>query len=428
MLYIWRNMILIENNSSLFEFYKSNVTPLLAFPIWSSPKAHEYDTTISFLYIRTYDNHYLINFNHIDADMCDLINFDKLIKPDTLVYANRYLATKGLDYEWVYFEHYGKPFILNEFAEEVYRGYKFDFKCLNDCIPMMRWFSVLKRIPTIPIIKHSYRDYSDSITLLGKLESSGVKVDVESFANRFHFNREYLSNGFAYTKYNPYTITGRPSNRHLGVNWAAMNKSDGSRSTIVSRFEGGTLIQFDYESYHIRIIGKLIGYKFPTGETAHEHLAKYYGVTVDESKSLSFKYLYGGLDEFARTIPFFQQVDVYIKQLYEKSILNEYLTTPIYKRKIPLQRIEGATEQKIFNYLLQALETEINYSKIKEVMDKLESRSSKLILYTYDAFLIDMHPDDRDAIINELVDILERGGFPVRIFEGKNYHCLNKLC
>jgi len=38
-----------------------------------------------------------------------------------------------------------------------------------------------------------------------------------------------------------------------------------------------------------------------------------------------------------------------------------------------------------------------------------------------------MHPDDRDVVISELVDILERGDFPVRIFEGMNYHSLNKL-
>jgi hypothetical protein len=344
-----------------------------------------------------------------------------LVNENTLVYGNRYIGSKGIDYEYAYFEEYGKPFILEEFAEEVYRGYRVDFKYLNDCIPLMRWYEVLKKIPQISEIKPWYRKYSDSIKTLGRLEGAGVKVDEENFIDRFHFNKEYLPKGFAYTKYNPYTITGRPSNRHLGVNWAAMNKSDGSRANVVSRFKGGTLIQFDYESYHIRIIGKMVGYVFPEGETAHEHLAKYYGVSTEESKALSFKYLYGGLDEFAKGIPFFQKVDEYIQSVYQKFVISGRLTTPLYKREIPFQRIEGATEQKVFNYLLQALETEINYKKIEEVLEWCDGRRSKMILYTYDAFLIDVHPQDRDNLLKDLKFILERGGFPVRAYEGSNY-------
>ena len=420
-------MNLIETNKALLSFYASNPKVVLAVPVWSSPKAHEYDTSISFLYLRTNDSDYIINFNHIDAQRCNLIKFDRLISPNTLVFGNRYLDTKGLDYEWVYFEEYGKPFILNEFAEEVYKGYRSDFKYLNDCIPLMRWYEVLKKIPLISEIKPWYRLYSDSIKTLGRLEGAGVKVEEEKFIDRFHFNKEYLPKGFAYTKYNPYTVTGRPSNRHLNVNWAAMNKSDGSRANVVSRFKGGTLLQFDYESYHIRIIGKMVGYEFPNGETAHEHLSKYYGVTTEESKALSFKYLYGGLDEFAKGIPFFQKVDEYIKSVYQKFIISGRLTTPLYKREIPFERIEAANEQKVFNYLLQALETEMNYKKIEEVLLYLSGVSSKMILYTYDAFLIDVHPSERNSVLRDLKQILEKGGFPVKSYEGTNYDNLEVI-
>ena len=414
-------MNLIETNKALLSFYTSNHRVVLVVPIWSSPKAHEYDTSISFIYLRTNDSDYIINFNHIDGNKCNLIKFDKLISENTLVLGNRYLDTKGIDYEWAYFEEYGKPFILNEFADEVYKGYRSDFKYLNDCVPIMRWYELLQRIPIISEIKPWYRKYSNSIKILGRLEGAGVKVEEEKFIDRFHFNKEYLPKGFAYTKYNPYTVTGRPSNRHLGVNWAAMNKSDGSRANIVSRFNGGTLLQFDYESYHIRIIGKMVGYVFPEGETAHEHLAKYYGVTTEESKALSFRYLYGGLDEFAKTIPFFQKVDEYVQSVYQKFVISGKLTTPLYKREIPFQRIEAANEQKVFNYLLQALETEINYTKIDDVLKWCDGRRSKMILYTYDAFLIDVHPQDRDNLLGELNTTLERGGFPVKTYEGSNY-------
>ena len=414
-------MNLIETNNALVEFYKSNPKIDLMVPVWSSPKAHEYDTSISFAYLRTKDSDYIINFNHIDAGQCRQATLSLFVNENTLVYGNRYIGSKGLDYEWVYFEEYGKSFIFNEFADGVYKGYRSDFKYLNDCVPMMRWYELLKTIPLISEIKPWYRKYSDSIKILGRLEGAGVKVEEEKFIDRFHFNKEYLPNGFAYTKYNPYTITGRPSNRHLNVNWAAMNKSDGCRSNIVSRFKEGTLIQFDYESYHIRIIGKMVGYVFPEGETAHEHLAKYYGVTTEESKALSFRYLYGGLDEFAKTIPFFQKVDEYVQSVYQKFVISGKLTTPLYKREIPFERIEAPNEQKVFNYLLQALETEINYTKIDDVLKWCDGRRSKMILYTYDAFLIDVHPQDRDNLLGELKTTLERGGFPVKTYEGTNY-------
>jgi hypothetical protein len=172
----------------------------------------------------------------------------------------------------------------------------------------------------------------------------------------------------------------------------------------------------------------LVGYEFPLGETAHQHLAKWYGIEdYNESKGQTFKYLYGGLDDVARQIPFFQKVDVYVKDLYKKFIISGKLITPIFGREIPFSRIEGANEQKVFNYLLQALETEINYKKLRELMQWLDGRRSKLILYTYDAFLIDTHPMEKSEILNSLTTILEKGNFPVRAYEGKNYNDLEVI-
>jgi hypothetical protein len=100
------------------------------------------------------------------------------------------------------------------------------------------------------------------------------------------------------------------------------------------------------------------------------------------------------------------------------------LTTPLFKRDIHHTKIEGATEQKVFNYLLQELETEVNYMKITKVVYYLSDKKSKMILYTYDAFLIDTHPSERDAVLNHLPTVMEEGGFPVRAYEGTNYNNL----
>ena len=417
-------MNLIEDRDTLHFFVKSNPNIRLLVPVWSSHRAHQFGTHISFVYYRTDSEDGIINFNHIDANRLPQFPIEKLCNENTLVLDNRYIQSKGLDYEWVYFEEYGKPFIFNEFAESLYKGYRIDYNEMNDCIPLMKWYGILKAIPDIQNRRSWYRTYSDSIKELGRLEGAGVKVEEEKFIDSFGFNPAFINAGKVYTQYNPYTTTGRPSNRHLNVNYSALNKSDGTRSAFVSRFEGGTLLQFDYESYHIRLIAKLIGYEFPKGVTAHQHLADLYGCDYETAKKVTFTYLYGGLDENARQIPFFIEVDKYIKGLYQKFVISGRLTTPLHKREIHFSKIEGATEQKVFNYLLQALETEINYMKIGKVLDWLECKKSKMVLYTYDAFLIDTHPEERDEILKSVTTIMEEGGFPVRAEEGKNYNNL----
>ncbi len=421
-------MNLIETKQSLQSLIKSKPNIVLLIPIWSSHRAHPYQTRISFFYYRTDVSDGIINCNHIDAKKLDAKECLSLVTENTLVFDNRYLNTIGYDYGWVYFEQYGTSFVMNEFVETLYRGYRTDFKELNDCIPLMKWYEVLKTIPTLPTDVPSYRKYSDSIRTLGRLEGAGVKVVEEKFIDSFDFDANYIKKGgIVYTQYNPYTTTGRPSNRHLNVNYSALNKADGSRSCFVSRYPNSTLLQFDYESYHIRLIAKLIKYEFPKGVTAHQHLAELYGTDYETAKRITFTYLYGGLDDNARSIPFFQKVEGYIKELYQKFVITGRLTTPLYGREIHFSKIEGATEQKVFNYLLQALETEVNYMKIGEVLEYLEGKMSKMILYTYDAFLLDVHNSERDVILKAVPEIMERGGFPVRAYEGTNYDNLKVI-
>lgn len=422
-------MNLIEDKSTLLSFFKGSPNIELLIPVWSSHRAHPFGSRISFIYYRESEGvDGIINFNHIDAKQLEKFDLTKLISETTLVLGNRYIGSIGIDYEYAFFEEKGIPFIFSEVVNGVYRGYKTDYKDLNDCIPLMKWYEILKTIPTISEIKKWYKKYSEVINTLGRLEGAGVKVVEEKFIDSFNFPEQLLKkNSIVYTQYNPYTITGRPSNRHLNVNWSALNKSDGTRSCIISRHPHGTLLQFDYESYHIRLIAKLVGYEFPKGITAHQHLANLYGCDVETAKKITFTYLYGGLDDNARGIPFFQKVDEYIKKLYQTFVILGKLTTLLYKREIPFSRIESPNEQKVFNYLLQSLETEINLMKIGEVQEFMMGKMSKMILYTYDAFLIDTHPIERDGIIKSVSDIMEKGNFPVKIEEGIDYDNLSVI-
>ena len=421
-------MNLIEDKSTLLSFIKGSKKIKLLVPVWSSHKAHPFATRISFLYYRTEGEDGIINLNHIDAKKLVKIELNKLFDNDTIVLDSRYISNLGFDFEWLYFEEYGKPFLFNEFADGVYRGYRRDFTELNDCVPLMKWYELLKTLPDLNLKTDTNRKYSSAIRTLGRLEGAGVKVDREKFIDSFSFDPQLLKkDNIVFTQYNPYTITGRPSNRHGGVNYSALNKSDGSRAAFVSRFPNGTLLQFDYESYHIRLIAGLIGYKLPTDISAHQYFADIYGTDYETAKGITFRYLYGGLDEVARGVPFFRKVEEYTQSVHRGFVISGRLTTPLFKREIHFGRIEGATEQKVFNYLLQALETEVNYMKMGQLWDALGGRLSRPILYTYDALLFDVHPIERGEVIQIVKDVMETGGFPVRVYEGKNYNHLELI-
>ena len=124
---------------------------------------------------------------------------------------------------------------------------------------------------------------------------------IEPSLNNIESSGLYTSNGYEYCNYNTYTLTGRPSNTFNKINYAALNKSDGTRNKYISRFNGGGILELDYDAYHLRIIGDIIGYDLPN-ESVHEYLGKQYFATdkltkkqYSEAKQKSFQLLYGGI-------------------------------------------------------------------------------------------------------------------------------------
>jgi hypothetical protein len=254
------------------------------------------------------------------------------------------------------------------------------------------------------------------IPLLSEIEKYGVRVDGKKFTDRWPSSQKHISStNRVFTEYNPFTITGRPSNRYGGVNFSALNKTDGSRECFVS---DGIFLQMDYDAYHPRLIGKLIGYQLPQ-TSVHQWLSEQYGTTYEEGKGVTFQLLYGGIPDEFLEIPYFKSVDTYIKDLWVKVQTDGYLTT--LKRRIPLSWIEQPNPQKVFNYLLQAVETELNADKIGKILDYISGSGISLSLYTYDSFLFDVPTDvDTDTIV-KLKGIIEGGGFPIKGSWGVDY-------
>jgi hypothetical protein len=242
----------------------------------------------------------------------------------------------------------------------------------------------------------------------------GIRVDRKKFIDRWPQSGKNLQGDIIYTEYNPYTITSRPSNRHGGINFGALNKSDGTRESFIPQ-EGKMFLQFDYDAYHVRIIGKLIKYGLPN-TSVHQWLADQYDMDYGDSKGRTFRILYGGVSEEDKEIPFFNEVDKFIQKLGYDSVSKGWIQTP-KGRRIPISWIENPNPQKMFNYLLQATETEFNI----EVMKKLKESGLPLpLLYTYDSFLFEFDASEVD-VIKGVKSVLESFGFPIKASWGMDY-------
>jgi hypothetical protein len=236
-----------------------------------------------------------------------------------------------------------------------------------------------------------------------------------------------------YTNYNYHTTTGRPSNAFRGFNYAAMNKEDGTREAFVTRFESGALVEMDFDAYHVRLIARLIGYTLPAG-SVHEYFGKFYfdvtELTVDQyeqSKQITFRLLYGGIDKEFLEIPFFKKVNDFIYDLWRQWKAKKHVKTPILQRRITTDSVNNMTANKLFNYYLQATETEVSVQKLQAVQTLLQDSETCIILYTYDSILLDVPATEAKDIIPRIKSAIETGNFPVKIQVGNNYNKMKTI-
>jgi hypothetical protein len=271
-------------------------------------------------------------------------------------------------------------------------------------------------------LTESYLQFNDTYPkVFATIESAGLAVD-ETFRMP-----ELIHDGRVYSQYHYHTTTGRPSNAFRGFNFAAMNKEDGTRAAFYRRFERGALVEMDFDSYHVRLIAKMIGYELPVS-SIHDYLGRFYfGVDEltdeqrDESKSITFRLLYGGIDREFLSIPFFAQVNDFVYKIWNKWKKTGCVETPILKRNICREGLQNMTANKLFNYYLQAVETEVSVRKLQQVQEMLQPYTSCMILYTYDSVLFDINYQEARELLPQIKAVLEQGNFPVKVKVGDIY-------
>lgn len=400
------------------------------YPMWVDNDKHPQNTHISFLFVSTQSDKYIIPQQHTDAVSLSNEEIEGVLNTagEKWVFQKKKLlqsftnVREGLnDVDTAHFLHNGKPIDYQQplqhlVAPLLHRGYKED---IIQSIPILKLAEAVESqfLKCIKQKSKTYNWYNDVfLPTLSDIERYGIRVDGKKFVDRWpQAIRQLTPDSKVFTEYNPFTVTGRPSNRHGGVNYAALNKTDGSRDVFVS---DGIFLQMDYNAYHPRLIAKLIGFDVPDGNM-HQWLADQYGCSVDESKGITFQLLYGGIDDEFRQIPYFDKVADYIDNLWIETQKQGYLQTP--HREIPLGWIEQPNAQKVFNYLLQAVETEMNVDVMGKILDYIRGSGINFCLYTYDSFLFDVPTDIDKSLIKGLKEIIEGSDFPVKASWGLDY-------
>lgn len=256
------------------------------------------------------------------------------------------------------------------------------------------------------------------------IEREGIRVDLHGFTEKFKPQEiEYGSRGeTVYGSYNLYNITGRPSNAFNSVNFAAIPKDIEYRKVFNPK--NSYFVELDFDGYHLRLLGELIGYKF-TEESAHRQLAKLYFKKEEigeeeyaKAKAINFKTVYGHIPEEYKDLEFSKKVQEFIDKLWKEWEETGQVVVPISGRVFS-KELEDMHPQKILNYVIQNLETSRNVKRLVEVFRFLQGKKSKVVLYTYDAIVLDYSEEDGD-IVPEIKQILEEGGYPVKIKKSKN--------
>jgi len=427
----------IEEAQQTLQYIKDRKTLLV--PVYCSPIIHPAVNRLCAIYIYTEDDvERMIPIHHTEQ----LRGFSELVL-EFLALQNifvhdkkRWLQTEGNNAVWdvktLWWYTYGEAYDESHYptaAHQFYWRRHTALDAVNCIVPLQQHMAMCQKIRHYawPMcvnakLSESYLQFNATYPkTFAKIESAGLAVD-ETFRMP-----ELMHEGRVYSQYHYHTTTGRPSNAFRGFNFAAMNKEDGTRAAFHSRFERGALVEMDFDSYHVRLIAKMIGYELPTS-SIHDYLGRFYfGVDAltdeqrDESKAITFRLLYGGIDREFLSIPFFAQVNDFVYKIWDKWKRTGCVETPILKRNICREGLQNMTANKLFNYYLQAVETEVSVRKLQQVQEMMEPYTSCMILYTYDSVLFDVNYLEARELLPQIKAVLEQGNFPVKVKVGDIY-------
>lgn len=413
---------LIENKEQFEVLKNSGFKEAFVEVITNNPYQHPTQNSIIGFYVRPIQGHkgYILPISHPE---CENLFEDEV-----------YLYLKGLETIYVRdkkeFLHYtilkqlvditlgSPPYIPPQTTAHttLYRRFP-DLLTVNQLVPITKHYEVCEQI--YDDLEHRVNTvvnpfYNDKATLVfNAIERNGIKIDKNEFEKHFH----QVDNEFVYTSYNFKTLTTRPSNKFGGVNYAALSHKDGCRKSFIPRND--VFIEFDISAYHPTLASKIIDFDFGKDDI-HKAFAKMYGVDYKTAKELTFKQLYGGVFDNYKDLPFFKATSEYIRMTWETFQTEGVITCPISNYEYKRDVLENMNPQKLFNYILQNMETSLNVEILFRIFKLLKGRNTKLVLYTYDSFLLDVDNSELE-VLEQIKQVFYKLKLQLKEKNGINY-------
>jgi hypothetical protein len=414
---------LIENKEQFEVLKNSGFKEAFVEVILNNPYQHPTQNSIIGFYVRPIQGHkgYILPTSHPE---CENLFEDEV-----------YLYLKGLEKIYVRdkkeFLHYtilkqlvditlgSPPYILPQTTAHstLYRRFP-DLLTVNQLVPITKHYEVCEQI--YDDLEHRVNTvvnpfYNDKATLVfNAIERNGIKINKDEFKK--HFQRD-PQDEFVFTSYNLNTLTTRPSNKFDGINYAALNKENGCRKSFIPCND--VFVEYDISAYHPTLSGMLVDYDFGDDDI-HKAFASMYGVNYNKAKELTFKQLYGGVFDQYKDLPFFKATSKYIRTTWETFQTEGVITCPISNYEYKRDVLENMNPQKLFNYILQNMETSLNIEILFRIFKLLKGRSTKLVLYTYDSFLFDVDKGE-EFLLDDNKEVFYKLKLQLKEKNGINY-------
>ena len=413
---------LIENNKQFEVLKNSGFKEAFVEVISNNPYQHPSQNSIIGFYVRPIQGHkgHILPTSHPE---CENIFEDEI-----------YLWLKGLETIYVRdkkeFLHYtilkqlvditlgSPPYILPQTTAHstLYRRFP-DLLTVNQLVPITKHYEVCEQV--YDDLEHRVNTavnpfYNDRAALVfNAIERNGIKIDKNEFEKHFH----PVEDEYVYTAYNYKTLTTRPSNKFGGVNYAALSHKDGSRKSFIPR--NNRFVEFDIGAYHPTLAAMLVDYEFGDKDI-HKSFAEMYKVDYAKAKELTFKQLYGGVFDNYKDLPFFKATSEYIRTTWETFQTEGVITCPISNYEYKNDVLEDMNPQKLFNYILQNMETSLNIEILFRIFTLLKGMNTKLVLYTYDSFLLDVDDSELD-VLEQIKKVFYKLKLQIKEKNGINY-------
>jgi hypothetical protein len=435
---------LIETEEQLQRFFKDESQECYMNFITNNDEVHPKFQTLCALYIYSFSKQkgFIINLNHPEAfglslPFTYLQSYSKIFVRDK-VRALFYIPSLSyVDIQSSFYLLKNEPLpAFPKTSAHLFYTHKFGANNINKIIPLVKHYEALTNdfdALYAHILEYN-RDKSciwyDEILIptLYKMVNEGFKIN-STFND--HFNIKTSLNVYddkIYGWYNYCSTTGRPINNFNSVNFSSLKHDNGERNSFEA--ENDTLLEIDFEGYHPRIISHLIGYELDKNISIHTQLAQIYFNTTQiddkqyqKSKELTFQQIYGGINTKYLKYEFFSKTQTFIDKLWEEFNTKGYVTTLIAQRKLMKSNYTNMNAQRLFNYYIQAFETEYNIELISKIFKLLENKQTRFILYVYDSFLFDFSKEDGKELFTALKNLIS-SQFPSKTKYGFIYASL----